>query len=248
MFAALRSAEWSHMRDYVSGAFFDVLPATDLAKEVAKLSRNTTRRRVFEARRAELGQQWANTSPTVVPTSSLIGTSLTDSAPIDEETRTAIGDATLAAFFRIALGGGDVLLDLRPSRLAWSNDELEWAPGRLWTTWDRQFSQHVAGLYRGFYGDDDALFDQALEGLGLSSARAVLRKHFGEEDQRAVAFELETFHATFHEVFVSCRDSGASLHRGFVTLGLLLACLYETLEFLGGTFDVRAAFERTVSS
>ena len=72
----------------------------------------------------------------------------------------------------------------------------------------------------------------------------MLRQHFGGDNQSAVAFELETFHATFHEVCVSCRDNGASLNRGFVTLGLLLTCLYETLELLGGTFDVWAAFEQ----
>ena len=247
MFAALRSAEWSHMRDYVSGAFFDVLPGPDLAKEVAKLSRNMTRRRAFDTRRDVLAAAWVGRTPTVSPVGALRGASVASLQTFDDETRTAIGDATLAAFFRVVLEGGDVLLDLRPSRLAWSNGALEWSPSRLWTTWDAEFAQHVAGLYRGFYGDDDAVFDQALAGLGISSARDVLRAHFGAENQHAVAFELEKFHATFHEVFVSCRDSGASLHPGFVTLGLLLACLYETLELLGGTFDVRAAYEGCVA-
>ncbi len=244
MFAALRSADWSHLRDYVSGAFFDVLPAADLATEVARLSRNTTRKRAFEKRVAALSRDWTKQSPAVAVLTRSSGVCLADSAPFSEPERQAIGSAVLAAFFRVVLDGGDVFLDLRPSRLAWTGQSLEWTPGRLWATWDDTFSRHVAGLYRGFYGDDEALFDRSLDGLGLSPARDTLRQHFGGDDQRAVTFKLETFHATFHDVFVSCRDHGGSLNRGFVTLGLLLACLYEALELLGGTFDVRAAFDQ----
>jgi hypothetical protein len=53
--------------------------------------------------------------------------------------------------------------------------------------------------------------------------------------------------AISHKTLVTCRDSGASLNPGSATLGLLLACIYETLELRGGTFDVRAALENTVA-
>lgn len=220
-----------------------MLPATDLAAEVARRSRNTARKRAFNARRTEPSELWAADVPRVVPVAALDTPSLAAQRPSDED-RAQVGAATLAAFFRVVLEGGNVFLDLRPSRLAWTGAELRWSPGRLWSSWDDEFSRQVAGLYRGLYRDDDALFDRSLRGLGLSRAQTVLRTHFGGDDQTAVAFKLETFHTTFHEVFVSCRDNDASLHRGFVTLGLLLACLYETLELLGGTFDIRAAFEQ----
>ncbi len=57
-------------------------------------------------------------------------------------------------------------------------------------------------------------------------------------------FEAKHFHATFHEVFVRCRDAGATLHRNFLALGLHLACLYDALESLAVTFDVREAWLR----
>ena len=243
MLSAIRSAEWSHLRDYVSGAFFDVLPAATLAAEVGRLSRNTTRRRHFDARTALLAAQWSGLKPSIELQASVFGASLAARPPASGPERAAAGHATLVAFFRVVLEGGDLLMDLRPTRLSWHDGVLFWAPSRLWTTWSDEFGTGVAELYRGFYGDDPARFDAALRVLGLAPAGDVMRRHFGGDDQRAVSFDIATFHSTFHDVFVSCRDAGHRLDRGFVGLGLILACLYETLEGLGGTFDVRAAFD-----
>ena len=99
-------------------------------------------------------------------------------------------------------------------------------------------------MYRGFYGEDDALFERGVRALHLEPATDVLRAHFGEGDQRAVVFETKVFHSSFHDVFVRCRDEGVSLHRNFLALGLYLACLYDALEGRG-PLDVRDAFERS---
>ncbi len=241
MLRTLRTTEWSHLRDYVSGAFFEVLPASLLAAEVAKLSRNLARRRAFEQARAHVASRWAGLEPTVALVDRLPGPALVDG--VDPSVREQIGHRVLVAFFRVVLGGGDVMLDLRPTRWSWTGQALAWAPGRLWTTWAPAFGEQVAELYAGFYADDDAGFRAALSALGLSAAEGPMRAHFGLDDQRAVAFRLERFHETFHDVFVACRDAGGSLDPGFVSLGLALATLYETMEVLGGAFDVRAAWE-----
>jgi hypothetical protein len=90
----------------------------------------------------------------------------------------------------------------------------------------------------------DDVFDEALRRLDLDAARDVFLAHFGDGEQRSVRFRTESFHASFHEAFVRCRDAGRSLHPDFVALGIYLACLYDGLEALERPFDVRAAYEK----
>ena len=70
----------------------------------------------------------------------------------------------------------------------------------------------------------------------------VFRQHFGSGDQRSVTFSLAHFRSTFHETFLICKREGVRLSAEFVSLGLMLACLYEHLEKLNADFDVRAAY------
>lgn len=242
VFKTFRQTEWSHLRDYVSGAFFDVLPPGALAGELSRLTRNLMRDRAFAERRERLAAAWRAQEPRVVPGESLAVPSLAERPPLEAE-RAAAGHAILVAFFRLVLGEQPIVLDLRPQRLGWDEGVLHWAPGRLWTVWDDTFSGAIADLYGGYYRAEPSRYAGALDALGLSPAAEAFEAHFGEGDARAVVFELQQFHATFHDVFVRCREAGASLGPGFVGLGLLLACLYETLEGLGGPFDVRAAFD-----
>jgi hypothetical protein len=44
-------------------------------------------------------------------------------------------------------------------------------------------------------------------------------------------------------VFIRCRDSKTPLHPDFVTLGVMLATLYDHLETLGGVYDVQSAYQ-----
>ena len=56
-----------------------------------------------------------------------------------------------------------------------------------------------------------------------------------------MTFEVNAFVASFHAIFVRCKERGIELHPNFLPLGLNLATLYATLEALRGPFDVRAA-------
>lgn len=242
MLSLIRAAEWSHLRDYVSPAFVQVLPASALASETARWAANATRGKAFREALGALSHALDRRSPgvSVVEQASPAGLRLADLSP---EQRTLAGQRVLELFFSIVLGPADKVLDLRPERFTFVDGKLHWAPGRLWTTWSASFGDSIGKLYRGFYGDDDARFDRALGALDLTPASGVMRRHFGGDDQRQVRFETATFHATFHEVFVTCRDAGVVLDPGFVSLGVLLGCLYQTLESLQGPFDVRAAFD-----
>jgi predicted unusual protein kinase regulating ubiquinone biosynthesis (AarF/ABC1/UbiB family) len=117
-----------------------------------------------------------------------------------------------------------------------------WRPKALYFQVGTEFVKNVRDLYRGFYLGEDRVFDEALERMGLLGARMSLRKHFGEGDQSAVSFRLKVFQNTFTEVFEVCAKEKIRLDRDFLVLGLMLLTLYENLESLDQSLDVRRSF------
>lgn len=168
-------------------------------------------------------------------------------APLDAQARRRQGDAALRLYFRQILRWDEVVVDLRAAAFRSSGADLSWSPRPLWARWDPRFRDGLRELYRGFYAGDDQRFRAGLGALGMLAGEDVFRATFGGDDQRRVAFTVKGFQRTFHQVFVRCRDAGDELPGGVLPLGLTLGCLYQQLETLGGTYDVRAAFEAEVN-
>jgi len=232
----LRRTEWALFLDLVSPSFFEVLPGGVLRRELATLFSSTRDRSGFGGlRRAQgpeleaLGITWAEWGR---------GTP----SPLDAPARRRQGQAALRLYFRQLLRWDEVVVDLRSAAFALEADRLHWAPRALWTRWEPGFRDGIRDIYRGFYTGDDARFRSGLAATGLLPGEDVFRAVFGADDQRSVAFSVTGFQRTFHDVFVRCREAGARLPGGVLPLGLTLGCLYQHLEMLGGTFDVRAAF------
>lgn len=243
---SLRGTEWSQITDYVSPSFFEVLPASALWSQLRELAGNARDgkrfllvQRAVESRLAEHG------SGVRIGRDEAEGAGEIDA--LDEEARRARGQRVLEIYFSQIAGSPAALLDLRASRFQGA-EPLHWNPRPLFVQWDAEFLDGLRNLYGGYYEDDDARFRSALKNLQLEAAEDLFREHFGADDQRAVRFEATSFHATFHEAFVRCRDEGVRLHRNFLALGIYLGCLYDHLEALGLSFDVRGAYERSSSA
>jgi hypothetical protein len=116
-----------------------------------------------------------------------------------------------------------------------------WNPAPLYIAWDGAFLTAIRQMYCGFYQGNDALLDEGLDAIGMTPGKAALVRHFGL-DQARVSFDLAHFRSSFHEIFLACKEGKTRLHPNVLGLGAVLACLYEHLQSLGGTFDVRAAF------
>lgn len=240
----LRGTEWSQLADYVSPSFFEVMPARRLAGQAKELVSN-----------AADGRRGAAILDDVARRLGRSGIAVRVLAEADPATTPAGGDAArrelgqraLEIYFAQLFAAPHAVLDLRASRFAWSTAGVAWFPRPFWVAWDPAFLDSVRRLYRGFYGGDDRGFDAALAELALTPARDAFLAHFGGDDQRRVRFRSATFHESFHEVFVRCRDAGVSLHGNFLPLGVFLAALYDHLESLGVELDVRDAFERATA-
>ena len=231
--------DWRPLLDFVSPTFFDVVPLRTLLGQGRELVGNATDKAEREATRSEVAAALAGRQLAVELVPKLSPAS--GGASPDPATR---GQRVLEIYFAQLYGADATLLDLREGTMAERGDGLEWAPGPYVLRWEPEFLGALRTLYRGFYGGDDAQFEEGLRALDLEGSRDLFQKHFGE-DPGAVRFERAHFVATFHDVFVRCRDEGVTLHRNFLPLGIYLATLHEHLDALGGgPFDVRSAYER----
>ncbi len=246
----VRGTEWRWFLDFATPAFFDVMPLGALTNQVKGLVRAAADGKSFRRARTEIQRVLAEHGIEIrivaddedAWRAALAG----EPDSLDADARRVLGRRALELYFGQLFAGETSLLDLRAGRLMPAPDAGPplWAPRSAWVRWDPEFLTAVRDLYAGFYRDDEARFDAGIEALGLAEAAPVLRDHFGAEDQRAVRFRTDEFRASFHEVFVRCRDAGQALHPGFVPLGIALACLYDGLEALDVPLDVRDAFER----
>jgi hypothetical protein len=156
------------------------------------------------------------------------------------------GHRILELYFRQILQSETWIMDLRSSRFIRpeGSPDLHWIPGPYALKLNPQFVQAVRNLYIGFYLKQPTPFDEALQYLGLQSARSILEDHFGLDDQKNIQFNLAEFERVFAKVFRSCADAGEKIAPEFSALGMILLTLYENLGSTPYTYDVRAHFMR----
>ena len=161
----------------------------------------------------------------------------------------ALGDEILALYFSQWLVEEGLFLDLRPARFGASDDALVFAPNGLWIQLRPEFREGMRSLYESFYSDDDSAFDAALRQMGMlrdgmsasaeSELKELLHSHFGV-DQSAQRFSIDTFKASFDDLFEFFLDNNLRLHSDFVWVGFYLITLYLTLEHGGQEHDVHS--------
>ncbi len=241
----LKDAEWKPLLDFVTPAFFEVMPARALLGQGRELVGNARDRKRFATVRRRMQQGLDELGVPVRLGPPGAGSPPPGLGELAEPERRARGQRVLELYFAQLLAGDVAILDLRPDRFAALGEGgLAWHPGPYYVDWDPGFVDAVRRLYRGFYRDDEGSFQEALADLELQAAGDLFIRHFGEGDQRAVRFDRRTFQRSFHDIFVRCRDTGASLHPNFLALGVYLATLYDHLAELQVPLDVRAAFDR----
>jgi hypothetical protein len=234
--ALLAGAELSMIRDYVSPAFFEVMPPRRLTSEARALGR--ARFRSSDAALRSLSSS--------LPPELSLGEA--GGLRLDEDGRSRHGQRVLQLYFHQIYTQPTAFLDLRPERFAATATQTTWSPGWLRITWEPDFIDAIQRLYRGFYADDEAMFSSALSDLSLEAAQDTFIRHFGDGDQRSVRFEQAHFHQTFHQAFQACAQQAGRLHQNFISLGLMLGCLYAHLEPLDMALDVRAAHDDALAT
>jgi hypothetical protein len=176
--------------------------------------------------------------------------SLAAEHPIEhDEVLETNGHDVLRIYFAQIMHRKRTILDVRKSRFYSESNQLTWAPRPIWLEWDEDFLAGVRLLYRGFYGaDGDELMSRGLKKLNLQGFEQTVNEHFGVDNQRNVEFKLSEIQQTFQSLIKKAESDDRQLHHHFVGLGLYLVMLYDHLEQLGGTYDVRAVFNDVVEN
>jgi hypothetical protein len=223
----LSSSELSQLFRFLSPNWLQVTSPVDILKLVRQLQKNHSST-----------SQWQETQNSCRRTLESLGLSVAGKIPGRSRSQ-----AALTLFFSQILFREVWILDFRTSSFEGIENAWSWNPKSYYFEMSSAFVQGIRNLYRGFYRNDDALFEEALASLQLSAARESLRKHFGTGDQSNVRFQLKTFQSTFADVFESCARNKIKLHPDFFILGFMLLGLYENLEQSGETLDVRSIFQ-----
>jgi len=237
----LSGASWEGVTDYLSPAVLDIVSPRALSSELMQLSSNFIRTRRWRARRDAIAKTLSPAFDGLIVSDTLDGATST-LAPLSDEAKEARGNKLLELYFYQIESQRSALLDLRSGSFMGSDSLRAWAPAPLYSEWSPEFIGGIRKLYRGFYLDQPDVYQAALITLHLGAADEIFRAHFGTGDQSSVTFSLAHFRNTFHETFLVCKREGIRLSSEFVSLGLMLACLYEHLEKLGGAYNVRRAY------
>lgn len=236
----IRGTDFRHFVDFVSPAFFDVMPAGGLVRTATRLARDYSDK-AAHAEIVRLRRQSLTAFVDVADDSEAPPQKWSHS---DEEARRAIGQAVLQIYFHQLFDGSTPsLLNLGAERFRIAHGRVAWTPGRGHFEWPAEFRSALVEVYRAFYAEGGGSLALALAPLRLEPVADIFAEHFGGGDQRAVTFRVSKFIESFHAVFMGCKAHGVRLDPAFLSLGIYLATMYETLETVGVPLDVRSAFE-----
>jgi hypothetical protein len=163
----------------------------------------------------------------------------------------SLGTEILKLYFGQLKNENGLVLDMRSQHFSQSGSVLHWKPNSTWYQMKKEFREALIELYKSFYFDNHNNFIKALSDLGLSKGlnseqvlelKELFKNHFGSGDQTQVEFDLETFNDSFAELFKFFVAHEVEIKTDFLFLGVYLITLYQNLEQIGGSHNVREAF------
>jgi hypothetical protein len=247
----LKKSDWAFLLDFVSPAFFKVIPPLQLLSNATAMAKRTQDKGLYHEGLAATQQALAGHFPELEMVPGHMGPPAAMGVRIEdlsEDERRMLARGVVEIYFSQILLGQTVFLDLRLSRFSYSSGKWTWSPAPLLGVFEPVFLRSMAELYEGFYGNRPEQMRAALKQLGMDWAFDVFMEHFGEGDQTAVHFTMSHFVQTFHEIFMKCKEEKRNLKGEFVQLGVILGLMYESLERLNVPVDVRGAYARVAGS
>lgn len=148
-----------------------------------------------------------------------------------------------------------LFLDLGPSHLDLSGDNLNFKPSGLWTKFSPEFSDGISDIYEGFYTENEELFHQGLLKSGLMSSNwpkeerqklsELFKSHFGASLTDEMTFDLETFKQSFLKVADFMLEKKVKISTDFLYLGISLVTMYSSLEKTKAHVNVKNIYLQT---
>jgi hypothetical protein len=242
----LKNSNFSVLRKLLTPELLRAIPPGPALQFVGTLIKNQKRLEVYESLLQTLSTDLNRTNLRYT-----IATSSNSSSNSLGVLNRSVGQEVLELYFFQIQTRNSWILDFRTLTFKKSTDlkaPLQWYPKPLFYELDFTFAQGVSELYEGHYLENENKFNQGLNRLGILSVREVVRRHFGSGDLSSYQFKLESFQSTFVDLIRSCSENGIRLDVQFLSLGVMLLGLYQTLEGIGESFDVRASYRNALQA
>jgi hypothetical protein len=228
---------------HVPTVLFQTVEWSELAAEIPKLSRRIVQKEGYD----DLYQTHRELlDPYDIQ---LTNQALTPSQFADPK---SCGTRLLTLYFVQLFSRDGIFLDLRPQHFEEESSILKWHPTGLWTQLDEGFRQGLLKVYEGFYLENDDLYYQGLEEIGLLSPSFgkddkqqlgdLFRAQFGGALDMEMRFDLEHLKNSIVGLSNFMLQKKVTISKDFLYLGIYLVTLYATLEKLGESYPVKEIY------
>lgn len=161
-----------------------------------------------------------------------------------------VGEKILTLYFSQIFSPEGIFLDLRSQHFETHGNELRWHPNSFWTKFSDEFRSGLLKVYKGFYLNNDEVYYQGLEEIGLLRKEfsteekrelgQLFREHFGGESD--MAFNLEKFNKSISSMSNFMLNKKVHISKDFLYLGIYLVTMYSVLEEIGGEYPVKQIY------
>lgn len=162
------------------------------------------------------------------------------------------GEKILTLYFAQLFSHQGLFLDLRMNHFSDENTVLKWNPTAFWTQFGEAFREGLLKVYDGFYLENDELYYQGLEEIGLLKAdfkeadKKILgdlfREQFGGVQNEEMKFNLEHFRTSIIKMSDFMLKKKVKISKDFLYLGIYLVTLYSTLEAINEPLPVKQVY------
>lgn len=228
---------------HVPTVLFQTVEWSELASELPKISRRIIQKEGYE----DLYQVQKNL---LDPYNIILTNEPLTHASLPKEKW--VGEKILTLYFAQVFSPQGVFIDLRASHFAVDNQFLKWHPSPLWTNFNENFREGLLKVYEGFYLENDELYLEGLEGIGLlkhefsqedkQELADLFRAHFGGKISEEMKFNLENFKNSIISMSNFMLNKKVNISKDFLYLGIYLVTMYSVLEEIGESYPVKQIY------
>ena len=163
-----------------------------------------------------------------------------------------VGEKILTLYFVQLFSSNGIFLDLRHNHFSAKGPNLLWHPTSFWTKFDENFRLGLLKVYEGFYLENDELYYEGLETIGLlkkdfslsdkKELGDLFRAQFGSALTEEMSFKLENFKNSIIKMSDFLLNKKVNISKDFLYLGIYLVTMYSMLEEMGERYPVKEIY------
>ena len=228
---------------HVPTVLFQTVEWSDLAAELPKISKRMLQKEGFE-------ELYQSNKDLLNPYSIQLTAHALDRN--DFFNKRWVGEKILTLYFVQLFSGNGLFLDLRSNHFTEKDSLLLWSPSNFWTKFDEHFRLGLLKVYEGFYLENDEIYYNGLEAIGLlkkdfslsdkKQLGDLFRAQFGSALTEDMKFDLEQFKNSIIKMSNFLLSRKVNISKDFLYLGIYLVTMYSILEELDEKYPVKRIY------